>query len=130
MTGSYESGRPAISGTILAQKQPYEYLIILGGGLAIILAALAFAIKWLEGIPLSEMNTALRTFVLTLVLGGALVVSGAIARKNVMNGVILAVVVCVVLIVYGGQEGTIGGLVGLIGSGVAAASVYIPRGRH
>ena len=127
MAQSYEAGRPAISGTILARKQPYEYLIILGGALAIILAAVAFGIKWMEGIPLSEMNAVLRTFVLTLVLGGALVVSGAIARKNVMNGVILAVVVCVVMIVYGGQEGTIGGLVGLIGSGIAAASVYIPR---
>lgn len=127
MTQNYNTGR--ISATILAQKQPYEMLIILGGALAVILSAVAFVIRWMEGLPLSEMNPVLRTFVLTLVLGGALVVAGVITRKNLMNGSIMAVVLSIVLIVYGGQEGTIGGFVGLIGAGVAAVSPYLPRGR-
>jgi hypothetical protein len=112
---------------VLATKPPHELLIILGGVLAILLSAVAFAIRWTEGIPLSAANPVVRTFVLTMVLGGVLVMAGAIARKNIWNGAIVAVVVSVVLIVYGGQEGTIGGFVGLIGSGIAVASPYLHR---
>ena len=114
-----------ISATVLATKPPYELLIMLGGALAILLSAVAFAIRWIEVIPSGTMNAVMRTFVLTLVLGGVLVVAGAIARRNVWNGAIIAVVVSIVMIVYSGQEGTIGGIVGLIGSGIAVASPYV-----
>jgi len=127
MAQSYDTGSRPISATMLATKPPHELLIILGGVLAILLSAVAFAIRWTEGIPIGQMNPAMGTFVLTLVLGGVLVVAGAIARKNIWNGAVVAVVVSIVLIVYGGQEGTIGGFVGLIGSGVAVASPYLHR---
>ena len=127
MSQGYDTGSRPISATVLATKPPHELLIILGGVLAILLSAVAFAIRWTEGIPLSAANPVVRTFVLTMVLGGVLVMAGAIARKNIWNGAVVAVVVSVVLIVYGGQEGTIGGFVGLIGSGIAVASPYLHR---
>jgi len=127
MAQSYDMGSRPISATVLATKPPHELLIILGGVLAILLSAVAFAIRWTEGIPLSAANPVVRTFVLTIVLGGVLVMAGAIARKNIWNGAIVAVVVSIVLIVYGGQEGTIGGFVGLIGAGIAVASPYLHR---
>jgi len=127
MAQSYDTGSRPISATMLATKPPHELLIILGGVLAILLSAVAFAIRWMDGITLAAANPVVRTFVLTIVLGGVLVVAGAIARKNIWNGAVVAVVVSIVLIVYGGQEGTIGGFVGLIGSGVAVASPYLHR---
>ena len=127
MSSAYDTGTRPISGTILAQKAPHELLIVLGGALAVLLSVVAFVIRWMEGVPLGELNTILRTFVLTVVLGGVLVAAGAIVRKNLMNGAIMAVVIAIILIVYGGQEGTIGGVVGLIGAGLAAASPYMHR---
>jgi len=127
MAQSYDTGSRPISATVLATKPPHELLIILGGVLAILLSSVAFYIKWTEGIAVGQMNTAMTTLVLTLVLGGVLIVAGAIARRSIWNGAIVAVVVSVVLIVKGGQEGTIGGFVGLIGAGVAAASPYLHR---
>lgn len=127
-TAQYDPGNRAISATVLASKAPHELLIILGGALAIILAALTFAVQWLENPTFGgNLNSVLRTFVLTLVLGGALVVAGVITRKNVTNGAIVAVVVCVVLIIYGEDPGKIGGFIGLIGAAIAAVSPYLPH---
>jgi len=125
MALGYDPGSRPISPTVLATKPPYELIIILGGILAILLSVVAFVIKWIEVIPSGEMNAVFRPFVLALVLGAVLVMAGAIARRNIWNGAILAVVVSIVLIVYGGQEGTIGGFVGLIGSAIAVASPYM-----
>src|SRR5436309_14290908 len=47
-------------------------------------------------------------------------------RKNLMNGAIVAVVISIILIYYGGQPGTIGGVVGILGAIVAAAKPYLP----
>jgi lysylphosphatidylglycerol synthetase-like protein (DUF2156 family) len=124
---AYDTGSRPISATVLASKAPHELLIILGGALAILLSAVSFALKYMESPTLLEWNPILRTFLITLVLGGALIIAGVITRKNVTNGAIVAVVVCIVMIVYGGQEGQIGGFVGLIGAAIAAVSPYLPR---
>src|SRR5436309_13662104 len=43
-----------------------------------------------------------------------------------MNGAIVAGVISIILIYYGGQPGTIGGVIGILGAIVAAAKPYLP----
>lgn len=126
-TNQYPTGSRPISATILAQKAPHELLIVLGGVLAIVLSSINFAISYMQGLSLSVLNPIVTTFALTLVLGGALSIAGVITRKNVTNGAIVAVVVSVILIVYGKEAGTIGGFIGIIGAAIAAVSPYLPR---
>src|SRR6058998_2465732 len=101
MSHSYESGRQAMAE--LGSKQPHELLLMLGGLLAVIL---------------------------NVVLGAALWASSAITRKNLMNGAIVAGVISIVLIYFGGRAGQIGGIVGILGAILAAAKPYLPWSRH
>lgn len=125
MTQSYETGGKAAVAT-LATKQPYELLLLLGSALAVLLSLVLFAIQWSQGISANQMSAATTAVVLNVVLGAALWVSAAITRKNLMNGAIVAGVVSLVLILYGGQVGTISGLIGLLGAILAAATPYLP----
>src|SRR3989442_1707220 len=68
--------------------------------------------------------------ILNVVLGAALWASSAITRKNLMNGAIVAGVISIVLIYFGGRAGQIGGIVGILGAILAAAKPYLPWSRH
>ena len=127
--GSYETGgRSAVAK--IAGKQPHELLIELGGALGILLATVLFGIQWYQGISTNQLPGAMTLLVVDLVLSGALVITGAIVRKNVLNGAIVAGVVGLVLIVFGGQTGLIAGIVGILGAALAAASPYMPHSKR
>jgi hypothetical protein len=129
MTQSYESGRQAM--TELGAKQPHELLLMLGGVLAVLLAVAIYGIQWANNaIPQSQYGIVATTIIINVVLGGALWASAAIVRKNLMNGALVAGVISIVLIYFGGQPGTIGGAVGILGAILAAAKPYLPWSRH
>src|SRR6184192_4226939 len=129
MSHSYETGR-AISE--LGSKQPHELLLMLGGLLAVLLTLAKYGIQWATppGIASSQYGTVATALVINVVLGGALWASSAISRKNLMNGAIVAAVISLVLIYYGGQSGQIGGVVGIFGAILAAAKPYLPWSRR
>src|SRR5207249_1813558 len=79
-----------------------------------------------QEIPASQYGAVATTIVINVVLGGALLASAAITRKNLMNGAIVAGVISMILIYFGGQPGTIGGVVGILGAILAAAKPYLP----
>lgn len=129
MTQSYETpGKAAVAG--LATKQPQELLLLFGGVLAVLLSVVLYGLLWLQGMQQNQLAGTTTTFVVTLVLGAVLGVSSVIVRKNQLNGAIVAGVVSIVLIVYGGQAGTIGGLVGFFGAILAAVSPYMPWSKN
>ena len=128
MTQSYETGKAMVE---LGAKQPHELLLMLGAVLAILLSVAIYGIQAAnQGIQPSQYGTVATTVVINVVLGGALWASAAISRKNLMNGAIVAGVISVVLIYYGGQPGTIGGVVGILGAILAAARPYLPWSKH
>jgi hypothetical protein len=129
MSHGYESGRQAMAE--LGSKQPHELLLMLGGVLAVLLTLATYGIQWTTtGIPQSQYTTVTTALIINLVLGGALWASSAITRKNLMNGAIVAAVISIILIYYGGRNGTIGGVVGIIGAILAAAKPYLPWSRR
>jgi len=129
MTTSYDTGRKAMAD--LGSKQPHELLFMLGGVLAVLLSVAVYGIQWTtQGIPQSQYPAVVTTMIINVVLGGALWVSAAIVRKNLMNGALVAGVISIILIYFGGQPGTIGGVVGLLGAILAAAKPYLPWSRH
>jgi hypothetical protein len=129
MTTSYDTGRQAMAD--LGSKQPHELLFMLGGVLAVLLSVAAYGIQWATaGIPQSQYATVATAMIINVVLGGALWASAAIVRKNLMNGAIVAGVISFILIYFGGQPGTIGGVVGVLGAILAAAKPYLPWSRH
>src|SRR5438094_8081080 len=102
MSQSYETGRGAIAEH--GAKQPNELLLMLGGVLALLLTLATYGIQWLTtGIPQSQYATVTTAVILNVVLGGALWASSAITRKNLMNGAIVAGVISIILIYFGGQ---------------------------
>src|SRR5437667_10188895 len=110
-----------------AASQPSDLLILLGGVLAILLSVAIYGIQAAnQGIPPSQYGTVATTIVINVVLGGALLASAAITRKNLMNGAIVAGVISIILIYFGGQPGTIGGVVAMLGAILAAAKPYLP----
>jgi len=93
----------------------------------VLLAVVLTAIDWANGgIAASQQASVTTLFVIDVVLGATLWVSSAVVRKNLMNGAIVAGAVSVILVIFGGQPGTIGGVVGLLGAILAAASPYLP----
>src|SRR5437667_8547021 len=129
MSHSYETGRAMSE---LGSKQPHELLLMLGGLLAVLLTLAKYGIQWATppGIASSQYGTVATALVINVVLGGALWASSAISRKNLMNGAIVAAVISLVLIYYGGQSGQIGGVVGIFGAILAAAKPYLPWSRR
>lgn len=129
MTQSYEAaGRTAVAN--LAGKQPHELLLLLGSALALLLSVVLYAIQWSQGIAANQLSGVTTIFVVNVVLGCALWISSMIVRKNLTNGAIMAGVVSLILIAFGGQSGLIGGLVGLLGAVLAGASPYMPGSRR
>jgi hypothetical protein len=129
MSHSYETGRQTMAE--LSTKQPHELLLMLGGVLAVLLTLATYGIQWVTtGITQSQYATVVTALILNVVLGGALWVSSAITRKNLMNGAIVAGVISIILIYFGGRPGTIGGVVGLLGAILAAVKPYLPWSRR
>ncbi len=111
----------------LEGKTPHELLLKLGGALAILLSSVLTGLPWLSGpVTGSALTKAITFLVLNVVLGGSLWVASIVMRRNVMNGAIVAAVVSVILIWFGDQPGLIGGIVGILGAIVGAASPYLP----
>src|SRR5436309_13343477 len=126
---SYETGRGAMAE--IGAKQPHELLLMLGGLLALLLTLATYGIQWLTtGIPQSQYATVTTAVIINVVLGAALWASSAITRKNLMNGAIVAGVISILLIYFGGQPGQIGGVVGILGAILAAAKPYLPWSRR
>src|SRR2546422_3000131 len=112
-------------------KQPHELLLMLGGVLAILLSVAIYGIQAAsQGIQPSQYGAVATTVVINVVVGEACWVSVAITRKNLMNGAIVAGVISIILIYFGGQPGTIGGVVGILGAILAAAKPYMPWSRR
>src|SRR5438093_10530247 len=125
ITQSNDTGKDSIAD--LCATHPHELLLMLGGVLAILLSVAIYGIQAAnQGIPPSQYGTVATTIVINVVLGGALLASAAITRKNLMNGAIVAGVISIILIYFGGQPGTIGGVVGILGAILAAAKPYLP----
>src|SRR5713226_10718270 len=62
-----------------------------------------YGIQWATtGIPQSQYATVATAVIINVVLGGALWASSAITRKNLMNGAIVAGVISIILIYFGG----------------------------
>src|SRR5947199_9701382 len=115
MSHSYETGRGAMAE--IGAKQPHELVLMLGGLLALLLTLATYGIQWLTtGIPQNQYATVTTAVIINVVLGGALWASSAITRKNLMNGAIVAGVISIILIYFGGRPGTIGGVVGILGA--------------
>jgi hypothetical protein len=115
----------------LSTKQPHELLFALGAVLAILLTLARYGVQWATtGIQQSLYGSVATTVIINVVLGAALWVSSAISRKNLMNGAIVAGVISIILIYYGGQAGQIGGIVGILGAILAAAKPYLPWSRR
>jgi hypothetical protein len=130
MTQSYGTGKRT---TELGAKEPHELLMMLGGVLAILLAAAFNGIQWATppGIPASRVPDVVTLVIINIVLGGFLLASAVITRNNLMNGAIVAGVIGVLLIAYGGHpSGTIGGIVGILGAILAGANPYLPWSRE
>ncbi len=127
MGNSYDTGghREKVD---LEGKTPHELLLKLGGALAIMLSSVRTAIQWYQG-PITStnaLNLVTTSLVLNIVLGSSLWIAAIVMRRNVMNGAIVAAVVSVILIWFGDQPGLIGGIVGILGAIVGAASPYLP----
>src|SRR6266480_1544787 len=104
MSHSYDTGRQAMAE--LGSKQPHELLLMLGGVLAVLLTVARYGIQYVTtGIPQNQYT--------------------AVTTALIIN-VILAGVISIILIYYGGQPGTIGGLIGILGAILAAAKPYMP----
>src|SRR2546426_2052886 len=124
MSQSYETGRGAMAE--LGAKQPHELLLMLGGLLALLLTLATYGIQWLTtGIQQSQYATVTTAVIINVVLGAALWASSAITRKNLMNGAIVAGVISIVLIYFGGRPGQIGGVVRSLGPMPAPAKPCI-----
>src|SRR2546427_12774536 len=80
---------------------------MLGGVLAVLLTLATYGIQWATtGIPQNQYATVTTAVVLNVVLGGALLASAAITRKNLMNGAIVAGGVSIVLVYFGSGRGS------------------------
>ncbi len=122
------SGKAAMSR--LAERQPHELLLLLGAAVSVLLSLVLFGIRWAQGIAASGIASAVTLVVLDVILGAALWFSASYTRKNLMNGAIVAGVVGVILIAFGGEFGLIGGIIGLIGAILAGLTPYLPWSKH
>ena len=129
MVQNYEtSGKTVVAS--LATKQPHELLLLLGSALTVLLTLALFGIEWYQEIADNRLAAETTTLVVNVILGSALWVSAAIIRKNPVNGALVAGVVSLILVAFGGQSGLIGGLIGLLGAVLAVATPYLPGSRR
>jgi hypothetical protein len=129
MVQNFETSGKAVVAS-LATKQPHELLLLLGSALTILLTLALFGIAWVQGIADNRLAAETTTLVVNVVLGAALWVSAAIVRKNTINGAIVAGVLGIILVAFGGQTGLIGGLIALLGAVLAVATPYLPGSRR
>ncbi|HKZ23202.1 MAG TPA: hypothetical protein VJ224_02235 [Thermoplasmata archaeon] len=129
MSQNYQAtGRVAVAN--LAGKHAYELLLLLGSALALLLSVVLYLIQWSQGIAANQLSAVTTVFVVDVVLGSALWLSAMIVRKNLANGALMAGVVSLILIAFGGQTGVIAGIIGFLGAALAAASQYVPASRR
>ncbi len=129
MSQSFATGGKAAMSR-LAERQPHELLLLLGAAVSVVLSLVLFGIRWAQGITASAMANAVTLVVLDVVLGAALWFSASYTRKNLMNGAIVAGVVGIILIAFGGEFGLIGGIIGLFGAILAGLTPYLPWSKH
>src|SRR2546422_2400394 len=124
MSHSYETGKAMSE---LGAKQPHELLLMLGGVLAVLLTLATYGIQWATtGIPQNQYATVTTAVVLNVVLGGALLASAAITRKNLMNGAIVAGVISIILIYFGGLGSPNACTPGMASASIPAADSKLP----
>src|SRR5436309_7579968 len=103
MTQGYETGKAMSE---LGAKQPHELLLMLGGVLAVLLTLATYGIQWATtGIPQNQYATVTTAVVLNVVLGGALLASAAITRKNRMNESMVEGEIRIILVYFVGRPG-------------------------
>lgn len=129
MSQSYETGGKTVMSR-LAARQPHELLLLLGAAVSVVLSLVLFGIRWFQGIAASQVANAVTLVVLDVILGAALWFSAELTRRNLVNGAIVAGVVGIILIAFGGEFGLIGGIIGLIGAILAAMTPYLPWSKH
>ncbi len=129
MSQSYETGGKDRMSR-LAEREPHELLLLLGAAVSVVLSLVLFGIRWFQGIAASQVANAVTLVVLDVILGAALWFSAGYTRKNLLNGAIVAAVVGIILIAFGGEFGLIGGIIGLIGAILAAVTPYLPWSKH
>lgn len=129
MSQSFETGARSATSN-LAARQPHELLLLLGATVAVLLSLVLFGIQWAQGIATTQLAGATTILILDIVLGATLWVSAEITRKNLINGAIVAGVVSVILIAFGGQVGVISGVIGIFGAALSAATPYLPWSRY
>jgi hypothetical protein len=122
------TGRVAVAN--LAGRHAHELLLLLGSALALLLSVVLYAIQWSQGMTADQLSAATTVFVVDVVLGGALWLSANIVSKNLTNGALMAGVLSLILIAFGGQTGLIAGVVGFLGATLAAVSRYVPASRR
>lgn len=109
----------------LAQMKPHELLLLFGGILSVALGGVLFALAYSTRWTSAQLSSATLTLVVDAALGVAFWVAFIVARKNAMNGGIIALVSAFVLIAFGGQAGLIAGIFGLLAGVLALAHPWL-----
>src|SRR3989449_4965050 len=102
------------------------------GGILAILLFLFLMIRRPPRSTLFPYTTLFRStaVVLNVVLGGALLASAAITRKNLMNGAIVAGVVRIILIYFRGRPGPNPGTVSIPVPNLSGTKTHFPLSPH
>lgn len=113
----------------LFDRPAHEILLVLGGFLAILLAAIFLGVAVLAEDANQRADTFIRGLtnyaVVDVVLGFLLLVSLTImSRSSRTTGALLALVSSIVLVVLGGTAGIVGGLFGVVGAMIALLPAY------
>jgi hypothetical protein len=96
-----------------------EMLLVVGSLLAVVLGPLFFVMELaIEGFGTKGLTAA----VVNVVIGLLMLLSVGLIRRGVANGIPLAIISAIILIVLGGMAGFIGGLFGLVGALLVLAS--------
>lgn len=107
-------------GTPLMERPTHEMLLGLGGLLAIFLGPLFFVLEIaFRGFGLGGVTAV----VVNVVFGFLLLASVGVLRRSLLSGLVLAFV-CSLVLFLGGIAGAIGGLFGLVGSGLIFLANY------
>jgi hypothetical protein len=118
----------AVRGSDIEHMKPHEMLLLLGGFLSIILGLVFFGLGWVQGLSQTQLLSTSRVLILVVdvIVGIFLCFTFLVSKRSMMNAGIMAVVMAIVLMAFGGTPGLIGGVVGLLGGCLAIAMPYLP----